>query len=325
MNSIIVADIGGTYARFGIAPSTLSKTLTIDLQATLTCADFPSFIECANHYLKMLPTLTLQNACFAFAGPVMGDEVIMTNNNWRILLPEIKTALKLEHLEVINDFAAQACAIPHLESSELSVIKPGKILPESSKTVLGPGTGLGIGALIHCNGTWHPLAGEGGHIGFSYPNILGSDIFLALHAKHNFLSLETLLSGNGLVNIYRAVCEVHKADVKDYDESDISRIGVRNSDPLCQQTLRLFCEILGAAAGDFALINGSKGGVYLAGGILPRIEDFLKTSNFSSTFNQKGKMTNFLDNIPVFLVKKDNPALYGAASWLLNYIEANNS
>lgn len=325
MKSILVADIGGTYARFGIASFTKNKAITIDLQATLTCSDFSSFIECVDHYLTMLPTLTLKNACFAFAGPVMGEEVIMTNNNWRILMPEIKTQLKLECLEVINDFTAQAIAIPQLESHELSVIKSGEIITESSKTIIGPGTGLGIATLIYCNGAWYPLAGEGGHIGFSYPNILGLDVFSTLHTKHDFLSLETLLSGNGLINIYRAICESQKMYVEDYDERDICRLGVNNSEPMCQQTLKVFCEILGATAGDLALINASKGGVYLTGGILPRIEEFLTTSNFVSIFNQKGRMSNFLDNIPVFLVKKNNPALYGAASWFLNRVAENNS
>ncbi|GAB1268285.1 glucokinase [Aurantivibrio infirmus] len=332
---IIVADIGGTYARFGIArfnsdfasSTTPTEALSIDFQATFTCADFSSFIECATHYHKSLPDMTIQNGCFAFAAPIMGDELNMTNNHWRIYFPEVKTALGLKRLETMNDFAAQACAIPHLKTEELSVIKTGELISGANKTILGPGTGLGVGALVNCKGIWNPIAGEGGHVGFSYPNILSQDVLNALHNEHQSLSLEMLLSGTGLVNIYRALCKVNGIEVKNYDESDISQLGTceSESDPLCKKTLTLFCEILGAAAGDLALINGSKGGVYLTGGILPRIEDFLKASQFTVTFNQKGKMTHFLDNIPVFLVKKNNPALYGAANWFLDNNPSYNS
>lgn len=332
MDPIIVADIGGTFARFGIAfpreasSNTLREALTIDFQTTFSCADFSSFIECATHYYKTLPEITIRNGCFAFAAPVMGDQLNMTNNHWRIFLPEVKAALGLERLEMMNDFAAQACAIPHLKDEELSIIKEGAVIPGANKTILGPGTGLGIGALMYRNGFWSPLAGEGGHVGFSYPNILGQEVFTALHHKNDFLSLEMLLSGKGLINIYRALCKVHRTETKEYSEGDISRLGlgVGDSDPLCRKTIELFCKILGAAAGDLALINGSKGGVYLTGGILPRIESFLKVSQFAETFNQKGKMTRFLDNIPVFLVNKNNPALYGAANWFLDNAPTNN-
>lgn len=335
MEPIIVADIGGTFARFGIArfdiacpkkasSKTPGEVLSIDFQATFSCADFPSFIECATHYYKTLPEMTIQNGCFAFAAPVMGNELNMTNNHWRICFPEVKTALGLERLETMNDFAAQACAIPYLKSEELSAIKGGTVIPEANKTILGPGTGLGIGALMYHNGSWSPLAGEGGHVGFTYPDILSQEVFTALHNKEDFLSLEMLLSGKGLINIYRALCEVHGTEAQEHDESDISRLGVDDSDSLCKKTLELFCQILGAAAGDLALINGSRGGVYLTGGILPRIKSFLEASQFAETFNQKGKMTHFLDDIPVFLVNKNNPALYGAANWFLDNAPAND-
>ncbi|MGI1678337.1 MAG: glucokinase [Cellvibrionaceae bacterium] len=324
MNPLIVADIGGTNARFGIARFNVASTIPqkhiiIDHQTTLACDDYSTFTACATHYIKTLPSdIKTKNACFAFAAPIAKGKITMTNNHWTVILPEVKKTLKLERIEAINDFAAQACAISHLESHELSVIKTGTIIPEQNKTILGPGTGLGVGSLAFCNGTWKPIAGEGGHVGFTYPNILGLALYSELQNEHDFLSLETLLSGNGLVNIYRAICKVQGAIIQEYDESDISRLGLNNSVDECKKALTLFCELLGAASGDLALINGSKGGVYLTGGILPRIENFLLQSNFSKIFNQKGKMSHFLNDIPIYLVKKNNPALYGAANWFLS-------
>lgn len=326
MKPFIVADIGGTFARFGIArldnadtrTTSSSSNISIDFQSTLSCADFSTFTECAKHYLSSIPTAPIQNGCFAFAAPITSDEITLTNNHWHVQLSEVKTALGLKRIEAINDFAAQACAIPILNQSELTEIKPGNVLTDANKIILGPGTGLGVGSLVCCKGIWYPVAGEGGHVGFSYPRILGYELLTAIQEKQDYLSLEMLLSGSGLVSIYKSLCKINNVEAKNYHDKDITGLGFDNTDPLCQKTLQLLCELLGAVAGDLALINGGKGGVYLTGGILPRIKDTLTTSHFVSQFNQKGKMSPFLNDIPVYLVQKNNPALYGAANWFLN-------
>ena len=322
MSQLIVADIGGTHARFGVASFAADGGFVITHQRAFNCAEFAGFLDCVQSYMGMLPAVEINSACFAFAGPVpvagaADDEIVMTNIHWRISISAAKRDLGLENLEAINDFAAQACAIPYLEPSQLSVIKPGISVPNANKSLIGPGTGLGIASLIYSDGGWHPVPGEGGHVAFSYPTVLSRDIIDVLNKKFDSVSLETLLSGGGLINIYQALAAVSNVAAQDYSSGDITRFGVNQSDPVCTQTLNLFCELLGAAAGDLALINGSKGGIYLAGGILPRIEPFLKSSNFVRLFNSKGKMSKYLDDIPVFLVNQNNSALFGAAAWFV--------
>jgi glucokinase len=312
----IVADIGGTNARFGLVThyNATSQLFTIEQQTTFPCADYPNFDAALAAYIEQIQTSVTQ-ACIAIAGPVSGDEFKMTNLSWSFSRSEIKQRFNLEHFEVINDFAAQACALPYLQPEDLIAIKSGHADTFGTRGIIGPGTGLGVGSLTYHHGQWIPVAGEGGHVALCPMTDLELKVFAQLQQQQSYVSAETLLCGSGLSTLYKALSDPQKDNAAELSPADITE-KAKQGDNLCLAVMNVFFHQLGVIAGNLALSNGTTGGIYLAGGILPRIPDLLKQSDFIHGFENRGTMTDYNRRIPVTLITHPYPALIGSAAWL---------
>lgn len=312
----IVADIGGTNARFGLVTQydTDKQLFTIEQQTTFPCADYPNFDAVLAAYIDQVKT-PITKACIAIAGPVNGDEFKMTNLSWSFSRSEIKQRFNLESFEVINDFAAQACALPYLQAEDLIAIKPGQNHAWGTRGIIGPGTGLGVGSLTSHNGQWVPIAGEGGHVALCPVTDIELRVLAHLQSKLGYVSAETLLCGSGLSTLHKALCDIQDINSPEMSPADITE-KAKQGDSLSLSVLNIFFHQLGVIAGNLALTNGTTGGIYLAGGILPRMPELLKQSDFIHGFENKGAMADYNHRIPVHLITHPYPALIGSAAWL---------
>ena len=315
----IVADIGGTNARFGLVTElkTKSDELVIEQQMTFPSNDFDNLEQAVRHYMESLGSQPLSGACLAVAGPVTGDNVRLTNLNWAFSTSDVKRALNLPKLKIINDFAAYAYATPFISPNKLININDGHAIPDAPIAVVGPGTGFGVAALVPQGDNWTVLPTEGGHITLSSKTKLQQSIIQALSPEFSHISIETILSGPGLINLYKGLAKVEglQISIENITASQISQQALSDKDSLGYRTLRLFCAWLGQATGDLALSLGARGGVYLGGGILLRFSDFFINSEFMNRFLAKGQMQEYLYQMPVKLVTDGNSALFGAAAW----------
>lgn len=323
MYPILVADIGGTNARYALATGkTISQQeFVLEHQRTFATSDFASVADSLHAYLSSLPrdNRKPRSACMALAGPIGSGIVKMTNLNWFFDRAELREQFDFERVELINDFAAQACAIPCLSESHRISIKEGNADNSAPKVIMGPGTGLGVANLVPSASGWIPITGEAGHTSFTPGNALETDVLnfiwrqQASENRPQHLSTENLLSGPGLVTLYRALAEIEGISADNLQPNEITE-NIAN-DALCKKTVDIFCSALGGLAGDLALITGAKGGVFLAGGILPKIKTSLDESSFISRFSNKGLMTDYMQSIPIDLVTHPHAALVGAAAW----------
>lgn len=312
MNHFLVADIGGTNARIGLVTAEGNEIFGIE---QVPNRDFPSLVSVFNSYLRKAQCVVHpRKACFAVASPVVGDKVSFTNNSWSFSIQEIKGQLGLEYLKVINDFEAIAMSLPYLSKEEARKIGGGTAVPHHAIAVLGPGTGLGMAALVPAHPKSIPLAAEGGHASFAPQDRVEEYIAHRLTEKIGFVSNEDLLCGQGLVNIYEGLCSYHRTPFQAVDAATIANRGLQADDPISREALDRFCGILGSVAGDYALQIGAKGGVYIAGGIVPRFVDFFESSSFRARFEQKGRFRSYMESIPTFVVLASQPGLIGAAS-----------
>jgi glucokinase len=312
MNHYLVGDIGGTNARLGLVTTEGNEVFGIERMSN---KDFPDLKDVVMHYLSKAQCIVYpKKACFAVASPVAGDHISFTNNSWSFSVQNLKCQLGLESLTVINDFEAVARSIPYLGPRELMKVGEGQALSHQAIAVLGAGTGLGMAALVPAHPKPLPLATEGGHASFAALDAVEEHIRHFLLEKHGFVSNEDLLSGAGLVNIYQALCAYSKKAAVLSEAADITSHAIESHDPLCRETLERFCMILGSVAGDYALQIGAKGGVYIAGGIIPRFKEFFASSRFRERFESKGRFRNYLAAIPTYVVIANQPGLIGAAS-----------
>ena len=305
----LVADIGGTNARFR---PTDGKTWLGEIWVGRTAdyAQGEALVSAACHALQIKPA-ALDAVVLAVAGPVDDHgRVTMTNSALQIDAAVCSTALGCP-VRVVNDFFALASGLPYLES----VIQVGGQAPRADRTkaLLGPGSGLGMACITPINDTWHVLPGEGGHANLAPTTHLESEIWSLLMQTLGHVSLETVLSGPGLVNLYRAVCQSWGNPV---DESlgaaEITAQGVAMSDLVCHQTLETFASLLGSAAGNLALTVGAQGGVYIGGGVAQRLLEFLPSSPMRRRFDEKGQMADYVADIPLLLIAEEQPGLLGA-------------
>ncbi|WP_193162068.1 glucokinase [Microbulbifer hainanensis] len=315
----IVADIGGTNARFAIARST-ADGYQLEALKVVDCQRFSGFDAALRHWLDSLDQPVPERACIAAAGPVektaAGGRVYMTNLGWSICAEALRSEFEFAHLELINDFAALAQSLPLLSANDYDVLRDVPRVPDSAMAVLGPGTGLGVAGLAAENGRWHVMAGEGGHANLGVGSERELQLLQIMMRERCPVFNEWVLSGNGLVNLYRAVCELHGRAPEDYTPPDVGGCGLDGSDPLCRETLIDFLNFLGSAAGDTALYLGARGGVFIGGGILPRIVELLPESEFEQRFLSKGRVEPWMKTVPLYALKAGFQALLGAAAQL---------
>ena len=319
----LVGDIGSTNARFALVDDD-SPAAAVRLRqiAGFPCANFDRLAAAAGAYLATLAAHDRpRHATLALAGPVDGDVVTLTNHGWTFSARELTGALNLESLSVINDFAAISYSLGTLGSDDWVAI--GETPPALGKTygVIGPGTGLGVGGVLLRDGRSIILPSEGGHTGFAPSNPTERTVAAWLESRYGHVSNERLLSGPGLVNLYCALGAANSAPgaamtPEQITPEQITRAAVDGTDPLCRSTLALFCEILGTAAGDLALILNADT-IFIAGGIVPRFIAFLRASGFRAAFERKGRFADRMARIPTRVITTPNPGLLGAAVHLL--------
>lgn len=310
----LVADVGGTNARFAL----LGANGTPTRLRVLACKDFPTLGEAIEAYLGSVTAEERPSrAAIALASPVTGDRITLTNRkSWSFSINALKRKLGLRDLRVINDFTAIALAIPGLTSKELLKIGSGKAVKGAPVAVLGPGTGLGVSLLVPDGKRWLPVATEGGHVTLPATDQEDEAIIALLHSRFEHVSAERVLSGPGLGNLYDVICAAAGKPAPSLAPAEITDRALAGTDPLAAATLDRFCAFLGTVAGDLALTSGALGGVYIAGGIVPRFGKHFAKSPFRRRFEAKGRFKSYLRNIPVHVVTADQPALNGLSRLL---------
>lgn len=311
----LIADIGGTNARFAL---TFGDSLEAMHAENLAVDDFGNIDIAINHYLDKVGVAIPKRVCIAIACPTHNDRISMTNNGWVFSKAKLQDSLGIERLSVINDYAAMAMAAPNLTDTDRLKVGSGEALAGFPVAVLGPGTGLGVSGLVHYHGHPAPIVTEGGHVDFAPTNEQEIEILRFLLRKHEHVSAERLLSGMGLENIYQALAAMRGEQVELLKPAQISALAFDSGNKLALDTLDQFCAILGNVAGNTALTYGSQGGVFITGGIIPRMLDFFAQSSFRQRFEAKGRFVEYMQAIPTFVVTHKQPGLLGAAAAALD-------
>jgi glucokinase len=310
----LVADIGGTNARFAMIDEPGTKLRDV---VHLKTGDYPGLTEAMGAYGEQTGEKP-RAACVAVAGPVMSDHISFPNQAFAFSIADTRKRTGLP-LDVINDCAAFAYSLPHLPSDELVHLGGGEAAPGRPKVVVCPGTGLGAAGLVPAGGGWTAVPGETGHVDLPVVEELEIEVLRAVRKERGRTSVESILSGPGLLLLRNAIANVLNLDAPPIEVAELTRLGTLPgdaADSLCKQTLETFCALLGGVAGNMALTFGALGGVYLGGGIPPRFPDFIKGSAFRRRFEAKGRMSDLLKRTPTLLITGHNVALRGAAAYL---------
>lgn len=326
----LIADIGGTNARFALAPRVTMSTdspATLALterdvvaEMTLNGADYDTIGEAIEAYLSAVADNygRPDRACLAIACPTDQDWIRMTNHTWAFSVEALKNSLGFTELQFINDYHALANSIPYLGEQGAVQVGRGAAVAGKPMAVTGPGTGLGLAALAFSSVGPVTIETEGGHGHFAATDKTEMQIVEFLLQELPRVSSERLISGMGLQNIYRALCAIEGVSARPLTPPEISQAALANEDAMCVAALERFCAVLGSYAGDVALTFGAKGGVYIAGGIVPRFMDFFHASAFRERFEAKARFHDFNAGIPTHVIVSEQPGLLGAAA-VLNY------
>jgi glucokinase len=289
----LVGDIGATNARFGLVSPQGAilhwRTYPCDQYSTIDDAIAEFLADRGGHPAP-------QQGAIAIASAITGDQVA--------------------RLEVINDFTAQALALPHLGEGDRLQVGAGVAVSGAPLAVLGPGSGLGVSGLVRCGRGWTALTGEGGHATMAPFTDRESAVLAQLRRRFDHVSAERVLSGPGLVNLYNTLAQLDRIASKGYTPAQITDLALRNEDPLCAEATAMFCAMLGTVAGNLALTLGARGGVFIAGGIVPRLGRYFADSSFRARFEAKGRFQPYLAAIPTFVVTHPLAAFVGCAALL---------
>jgi glucokinase len=317
----LVGDVGGTHARFRLLEGAAKKrgVGAADAKAvrhpeTYACRDFPSLDAALKTFLDAHNDGAWpEAAAIAVAGPVVDGAVAFTNLGWRVTEDDLARPGRFESAVLLNDFAACALALPELKSADLLALGPTRVGAKgASLAVLGPGTGFGVAALVRDGAGTAVLSGEGGHIAFAPSGERQIDVLRVLSKRFGRVSLERLLSGPGIVDIYDALRALDERGAP-LEGPEAVTAAADQGDALANESLEMFAEALGAAAGDFALAYGARGGVFLAGGVALNLKARLAEPGFRKAFEAKGRFAAYLSAIPTWLITHPFPNLLGAA------------
>ncbi|MEJ2015924.1 MAG: glucokinase [Limibacillus sp.] len=313
----LVGDIGGTNARFGMVAEPGATVAAVE---QLTCGDFPSLEKAVEAYLDGVGGERPKAACLAVAGPVTGDRVRFSNRGWDVSKRQLADSFGLEKAILINDFEALAHSLPELKAEQMEQLGSGLPLERAPKVVVGPGTGLGVAALVPCGDDWTAVSGEGGHVDLAAVEDLEIEVLKVVRGERGRVSAESLLSGPGLKRLYRALCTLQDLPPLPLEPEQIGDYALSGGDArhrlLCRNAAELFVSLFASFAGNLALTYGARGGVYIGGGVMGKLREFYSDLSFRQRFEAKGRMSDFLRAIPCFLITADTPALTGAARCL---------
>jgi glucokinase len=309
----LIGDIGATNARIAL----IRPDRVISAVRLYALNDYASLADVIDGYLAELPreARPLQ-AVLAIASPIVGDQVTLTNHSWTFSIEQLRRHLGLKRLLVINDFAANALAIPQLRPKDRIQIGTGSPADDAPIGLIGPGTGLGMSALVPTPNGPIAIAGEGGHVTMAAASPRETAVLDLLRQRYDHVSAERLLSGPGLVNLYAALCELSGEPAASFRPAQITSPRIWEEDPHTREAAAMFCAMLGTVAGNLALTLGARGGIYIAGGIVPRMVEFFTESDFRKRFEAKGRFRSYLAAIPTYVIVRPLPAFLGAAKLL---------
>jgi glucokinase len=316
----LVADAGGTNVRFALVDLDEGAELALIAPHKFTSRDFTSIEEAARAYLseqkrEVLPVA----AVLSVAGPVSDNAIHLTNLGWTFSGGQFGKALNIDSVRLINDYEAIAYSIRHLGLGDLRDIGPVKAAKAGAReavAIVGPGTGFGVGGYVRTSRGLTPLVTEGGHMDFAPADDLEIEILKYLRARFGHVSVERVLSGPGLSILFEAMSAVGGGAGESLEAHDITAQALRDENSFPGRVLSRFCAILGSVAGNIALVMGARDGLYLAGGILPAVADFLAASPFRARFEAKGRFEFYMQEIPARLIVQDYAGLIGAAASL---------
>ena len=307
----LLGDIGGTHARWAWQESTESALQDIAVQP---CRASTTLLDSARTYLAATGHAQPQSAGIGIATAIAGDVVRMTNNPWTFSIDELKQSLGVKRCLLINDFTALALSLPGLAPSDLRSVGGGVAVAGAPIALIGPGTGLGVSGLLRsAGGQYCPLSGEGGHATLAAADEHESALLSLLRGRFGHVSAERLLSGPGLVELYRASCELHGRTARNLTPTEVSAAAIDASDPDCIDSAHHFVAFLGTVAGNLALTLGARGGLYIGGGVVPRLGTAFNGALFRQRFEDKGRYLDYLRAIPCWIITASTPALLGAS------------
>jgi glucokinase len=308
----LIADIGGTNARFALLTGT-----DVDDEKVLACAQFPSLVAAIEHYLASVGASTgpkrPREAAMAIAGAITGDHIRMTNHVWEFSAQVTRQQVGLSRLIFMNDFTALAMALRHLPPQELETIGGGRAVPGATIALLGPGTGLGVSGLVPAGEHWIPLQGEGGHVTLAVMNEREIAVLAQLRQRFSHVSAERVLSGPGVVNLYDALCAIDGVVPDVVTPREVTERALAGTCRLSLETLAMFCALLGTMSGNLVLTLGAVGGLYIGGGIVPQLGSFFANSAFRHRFEDKGRYADYLADVPIYVIRSPLPAFIGLA------------
>jgi len=308
----LLADIGGTNARFALetGPGEIKSV------QVYPCADYPGVAEVIKKYLKDTRIGRVNHAAIAIANPVDGDQVRMTNHDWSFSIEATRRTLGFDTLLVVNDFTALAMALPGLTDTQRVQVGGGARRPNSVIGLLGPGTGMGVSGLIPADDRWIALGSEGGHATFAPADEREDIVLQYARKKWSHVSFERVAAGPGIEVIYRALAGRDKKRVAaNVDTIEIVKRAL-DGEPLAAESVDVFCGILGTFAGNIAVTLGALGGIYIGGGVVPRLGEFFARSSFRKRFEAKGRFEAYLQNVPTYVITAEYPAFLGVSAIL---------
>ncbi|MGH8125255.1 MAG: glucokinase [Rhodanobacteraceae bacterium] len=313
---VLAADVGGTHARIGLVRTRPDAHSPGSMLAwhVYACAEWPGLGEILEDFLSRHPRRRqdIARCALAVAGYVRGGELVAENLRWPVRISELRARLKLDRLDIVNDFEALACATQFLSACDSVAVMDAQGTPGPS-VVVGPGTGLGCAVLMPNGDTSIVMPSEAGHVALAPGNDREIEVLRRLGRDRAYVHTGHVLSGPGLLNLYRALADIEGIAAAHAEPKQVSAAAMQGDDPLAREALAMFCAMLGSFAGDLAVMFKAGAGVYLAGGILPAIRDFLLASDFRTRFLNKGVMREFLATVPVRLIEHGQLGVMGAA------------
>ncbi len=308
----LVGDIGATNARFAL----VGGDGALSHHANLLCEDYASIGEALLAYLAQAGAASPSAAALAVATSPHVDRVCFTNNPWSFSTAELAVQFGLQRLRVVNDFYANALAVPLLRETDLQQVGGGAAVPGTPMAVIGPGSGLGVSAVVPNGAGYTAIPGEGGHVTMPPADADESAVLALMRGRYDHVSAERLLSGPGLINIYNALCEIDGVPAEALTAAQISHALHADGEGRAKRAAQMFCAMLGTVAGNLALTLGARGGVYIAGGIVPKLGAAFAHSQFRARFEDKGRFRDYLAAIPTFVIVRPDAALLGASKLL---------
>lgn len=302
---ILIADLGGTNLRFALTDGQTTRE-----ESSMAGNHFATLDDALGAYLAGIDSANQpQRAIFAVAGPSTAETMVFTNRDWTVPVAPLRSRFQLKQLAVVNDFAAVAYALPHLAPADYRTIGAERTARPGPMIAIGPGTGLGVGLVVPHGADFEVVPGEGGHATLAAQNELEERVIGYLRNLHGHVSAERALSGAGLADLHDAICAVEDLPARRLDAAAIVAQG--ETDPGCREALGLFTDFLATVAGDLALTAGASGGVFIAGGMVPKFGTLFDGGRFRRRFTAKGRLAGYLDSIPVRLITHRAPALLG--------------